>query len=217
MLLPFFATLSSMVAYDVISVFGSRLKDNGTFPEFIYRELDLAVEYVNQYPEATLALCGKHSLNDTRSLMPECDVAERYVRSQYPKIKRFLKEKASKTIQENWIYLRLLLEAKGFREPTILHITTQGRLPRSRFLGEQIFGKTATISFKAIPAVSDNDATFLWLEKKRLGDSRCILQGMKPGDLSFKHLVLNGKSQWDKLRLAHHASCPYAGKLHPSP
>ncbi len=184
--------------YDAIVFFCSALTDRGEVPAFAKPAIERAVELVRQGKAPRLIICGSHPLKIGPRRRKECDVYATYVEARNPELTVAIKKESESTsIPENWLYLKLCFpELKRIKL-----VTYKLLLPRVKFFGHKIYGKSARLSFETVSATSGLFAH----EVRFLRDAKCILKNMRPGQHSFIE-----KPGWDALRRAHH-SCP----IHP--
>lgn len=191
-----------MQLYDAVVVFGTRLKEDNTFPEHVYLQIDMAVNMLNLGLASRMIFCGSHWAASGSREIKECDVAEAYVTRRYPQhLARLSKEGRSTVTPENWLFLK-----RDFPEIRQLHLVTITPLvARIVFLGDYIYGDTVSISVTALPW-SPTDYPH---ESVLLREAQCIFTrwtSMKRGDDGFL-VNPDGSSRWKELSDSHHA-CP---------
>lgn len=195
-----------MSQYDAVAVFGSKMTD-GTFPQFVYMALDRAVILLEEGATPWIVFCGSHAYNQGVHAKKEWREALRYMHERYPRhVSRFLTERASTSVVENWLYLR----ARFPQFRNILLVTIEPLKDRMAFSGDWIYGDYGKLSFEALPWPAHDfpdDASVL-------ARNRCILTvykgGIGRGDYDAL-LDSKGASLWQTLRLEHRDCCARHG------
>lgn len=188
-----------MAIYDAVAVFGARLQEDNSFPSFVYKEIDRAMQLVESGQAPRLIFCGNYWAGEKFRGVRECDVAEKYIRVRYPHIlSRFYKEGRSTTVPENWLFMKL-----DFPSVRKIHqVTIEPFLPRMKFCGDWIYGDDGELTHEALPWPNTFPHEPLLL--KIMQCMFTVQNNKKRGDHTF--LLQKGssnKSQWVKLWDAH--------------
>lgn len=192
-----------MSTYDAVAVFGTRLKEDGTFLPFVYHEIDRAVARVTLGQARYLVFCGSHWAGEKFRGVKECDVAEQYLRDTHPDVlPYFHKEDQSTTLPENWLYMK----RRFSKLRRIHHITITPFAPRMQFCGDWIYGDHAELSFETLPWPTDDFPH----EPQLLRDVKCMFtvhKQMTRGDDSYLLYPGTENSRWMELWREHGAHC----------
>ena len=171
-----------MTKYDLIVVLGSQ-PDPKTwkFPKQIYKCLDRSKELLDAGQAPYIATSGKWGIDlDNRGmqqLFKECDLEARYLIGIGVPDSKVLREGNSKDTISNLYYLKTqILIPRSMKR--ILFVVAAFRVPRLRFLCEQILGRDYIFDFESI----DSEVGSTYNEPITLAKQAKFLEPMRSGD-----------------------------------